>query len=365
MHVILISDVVCSCAIAWVAALVRSALEMSLNLGRAAAGVRGPLRAWRRKALQRIFEAGDSLRLQFPLEDLGFCYSAPGAAVCLVPLRAASSAKTAVDSAVQNLRAQKGRGVEYVQNTEPGSRLPHCNIRLLASEQHSSGKDSAARLPQDRSQAEAGQLHTEDPQDASAAGKGAEISQSDQQQADWSTHDLLDAGSTSLLLLLGQGSAAAVWAAAAHSINEEFDFHTFRIVQLLDGQRSAQRLHQAVLVAEDVRGKWQSLRQVCSAICVQIHAVCCLKEMELRKSGAFGRLCLHGVLAALCLRVNHVSQVTDDGAILVRPDGHIAWRSDSLERAGHQEGDRISAAATELRMALRSVHYRSCKTGAL
>ncbi len=58
-----------------VVGLVRSALDMSLSLGRAAAGVRGPLRAWRKKALQRIFEAGDSLRLQFPLEDLGFRYT--------------------------------------------------------------------------------------------------------------------------------------------------------------------------------------------------------------------------------------------------------------------------------------------------
>ena len=52
-----------------------------MSLGLAASGTAGPLRAWRKPALQRIFESGDSLRLQFPREDLGFAYTAPGCAV--------------------------------------------------------------------------------------------------------------------------------------------------------------------------------------------------------------------------------------------------------------------------------------------
>ena len=52
-----------------------------MSLGLAASGTAGPLRAWRKPALQQIFESGDSLRLQFPREDLGFTYTAPGCAV--------------------------------------------------------------------------------------------------------------------------------------------------------------------------------------------------------------------------------------------------------------------------------------------
>ena len=52
-----------------------------MSLGLAASGTAGPLRAWRKPALQRIFESGESLRLQFPREDLGFTYTAPGCAV--------------------------------------------------------------------------------------------------------------------------------------------------------------------------------------------------------------------------------------------------------------------------------------------
>ena len=44
-------------------------------MGLAASGVDGPLRSWREGQLQEIFRSGASLRLQFPKEDLGFCYS--------------------------------------------------------------------------------------------------------------------------------------------------------------------------------------------------------------------------------------------------------------------------------------------------
>ena len=52
-----------------------------MSLGLTAAGVEGPLRSWREQKLRGIFQAGASLRLQFPKEDLGFRYTHPGAAV--------------------------------------------------------------------------------------------------------------------------------------------------------------------------------------------------------------------------------------------------------------------------------------------
>lgn len=52
-----------------------------MSLGLAAAGVEGPLRSWRQQKLQKIFQSGASLRLQFPKEDLGFQYTGPGSAI--------------------------------------------------------------------------------------------------------------------------------------------------------------------------------------------------------------------------------------------------------------------------------------------
>ena len=52
-----------------------------MSLGLAAGGVEGPLRSWREHKLQKIFQSGASLRLQFPKEDLGFQYNGPGSAV--------------------------------------------------------------------------------------------------------------------------------------------------------------------------------------------------------------------------------------------------------------------------------------------
>ncbi len=224
-----------------VVGLVRSALDMSLSLGRAAAGVRGPLRAWRKKALQRIFESGDSLRLQFPLEDLGFCYNMPGAAVCLSQGASDSEASAqsagSADSAAQNLRSQQGRGLEYVQITEPGSRLPHCDISILPGQRSSHGQALA-----------------------SLANASHEVI---------STHDLLDPSSASLLLIIGRGAAAAAWAAAAQELDRES--RIFKVAQILDTTTPEEEVkapaHLPIAVAEDLTGRWKTLREVSSRHC--------------------------------------------------------------------------------------------------
>ena len=205
----------------------------------------GPLKAWRKKALESIFEAGDSLRLQFPLEDLGFCYTAPGSAICLpghaASGRATAALDTASDTAQQNVSAQQGRGLDYVQNTQPGSRLPHCEVKILASKQHGGGHMTHSSY--------------------------TKTSQVEQQGLPLSTHDLLDAGSTSLLMLLGQGRAAAVWAAAAQRLDP--GAQTFSIVQILDGplrggslQADTVLQEANVRIAQDVSSRWKTLRQV-------------------------------------------------------------------------------------------------------
>ena len=59
----------------------RALLNMGMAAGRAMGGTKGPLRGWRQAALSKILAAGDSLRLQFPREDLGYIYDEPDAAV--------------------------------------------------------------------------------------------------------------------------------------------------------------------------------------------------------------------------------------------------------------------------------------------
>ena len=252
------------------AGLVRSALDASLSFGRAAAGVRGPLKAWRRKALQSIFEAGNSLRLQFPLEDLGFCYTAHGSAICLPGHAASDRAPPALhaasDSAQQNVRAQQDRGLAYVQNTQPGSRLPHCELKILASEQRSSGHVTHPTQTES-SQVEQQGSHADGSMEAATVRRGAAERSIDQDGRSLSTHDLLNAGSTSLLMLLGPGRAAAVWAAAARRLDAELQ--TFNIVQIHNDPKSADNLHAETAppeasheIAQDVIGRWKKLRQV-------------------------------------------------------------------------------------------------------
>eukprot|EP00884_Botryococcus_braunii_P000479 jgi/Botrbrau1/10431/Bobra.0133s0038.1 len=98
-------------------------LEGILAVGRRAAGLSGPLGAARKAALARIFASGETLRLQFPREDLGFSYGSPGALLS----RAAAS---------DELPAPTGnpkRGDPYVPRTLPGHRLPHSLLQVVSS----------------------------------------------------------------------------------------------------------------------------------------------------------------------------------------------------------------------------------------
>ncbi|OMO60428.1 Aromatic-ring hydroxylase-like protein [Corchorus capsularis] len=78
-----------------------------------------PLGSSRLAKLRDIFEEGKSLQLQFPAEDLGFRYI-EGA---LVP-----DSKDAVPAP----EVPTGRRRDYVPCADPGSRLPHMNVRVLS-----------------------------------------------------------------------------------------------------------------------------------------------------------------------------------------------------------------------------------------
>ena len=152
-----------------------------------------------------------------------------------------------------------------MQNTEPGSRLPHCEIQLLSSKQHSSSAQAMAAPMSNASQSSAGPLHASSSESRSHAGNLNRLD--DRQQNIISMHDLLDPSSPSLLLLIGQGSAAAMWAAAAHSMDRKA--RIFKILQLLNGPGSGGAMQansmaglQGITIAQDVSGRWQTLRQV-------------------------------------------------------------------------------------------------------
>nr|XP_043639282.1 2,4-dichlorophenol 6-monooxygenase [Erigeron canadensis] len=80
-----------------------------------------PLGSSRLAKVRRIFEEGKSLQLQFPAEDLGFRYR-EGA---LIP---------ETDSEGEPIKPEPptGRRREYIPSADPGSRLPHMNIRVLS-----------------------------------------------------------------------------------------------------------------------------------------------------------------------------------------------------------------------------------------
>lgn len=78
-----------------------------------------PLGSARLDKLRSIFEEGKSLQLQFPAEDLGFRY--PQGA--LVPDK---------NICHDNTEKPTGRRRDYIPSADPGSRLPHMNVKELS-----------------------------------------------------------------------------------------------------------------------------------------------------------------------------------------------------------------------------------------
>ena len=143
----------------------KAALDLGLSAGLSVSGLYGPLKAWRERQLSQIFASGQTLRLQFPKEDLGFVYSAAGAAVCPETLDSRpapgirsfqSSASgldgTAVSSESRSQRqgngnpgaadGQSSRSVgasdrQYRPSCTPGGRLPHVMLQPLHTGQSS------------------------------------------------------------------------------------------------------------------------------------------------------------------------------------------------------------------------------------
>lgn len=91
-------------------------LDSALAAGRGMAAAVTPLR---KSALQGILRSGQSLRLQFPKEDLGFVYQ-QGA----VDVDGSNSSSSSTGSG-------GSRGSPFVPSTAVGGRSPHCRLMLL------------------------------------------------------------------------------------------------------------------------------------------------------------------------------------------------------------------------------------------
>ncbi|GMH41411.1 hypothetical protein BSKO_09321 [Bryopsis sp. KO-2023] len=90
--------------------IAKSFLELGLVSGRKLSGLRGPLKNVRQGALSRLFESGETLRLQFPREDLGFSYTSMDPGCSEHPVQAEAPSRSA----------------ELEPSVRIGYRLPHC-----------------------------------------------------------------------------------------------------------------------------------------------------------------------------------------------------------------------------------------------
>ncbi|GAB4813968.1 hypothetical protein N2152v2_001014 [Parachlorella kessleri] len=228
-----------------------AALNSAFSLGMAASG---PLRRLRQRRLDEIFSSGETLRLQFPKEDLGFVYHQQGAAVC----------KSEQDAAAlrQYLRPRT-REAPYEPCTLPGARLPHCTIKVQ----------------------QPGSL------DLAAVGHVRCIS----------TLDLVTAGHSGLTLFLSESPMLPTWLAAAARSSSESGV-PIRPVVVVSGPGAAAR-------ADDM-----------------------------------GRQCGRSVAVAISVDSawERVRGMPPDAALLVRPDGHVGWRSSRQQGAAVEEGALVS-----------------------
>ena len=124
-------------------------LELGLAAGLSVSGLYGPLKPYRERQLAKIFASGETLRLQFPKEDLGFVYDKPGAAIC--PVTANPNSRTgrkpegvmpgtdgtAVGTGAKGCKKRAGSVGDsdrrYKPSCTPGGRMPHCSLHPINS----------------------------------------------------------------------------------------------------------------------------------------------------------------------------------------------------------------------------------------
>ena len=99
----------------------RGVLEAGIAAGRAASA---PVAMLRRSQLDALFSQGETLRLQYPKEDLGFVYRGKGVGVGY-----GSGEEEAAADAV--MKIPQPRDAPYRPTTLPGARFPHFSIKIV------------------------------------------------------------------------------------------------------------------------------------------------------------------------------------------------------------------------------------------
>lgn len=108
----------------------KTVLELGLGIGAAASGLKGPLKSSREREISKLFESGNTLRLQYPKDDLGFRYA------------------IGLSSKVNEQEAEGERDAAFEPTLAPGFRMPHFNLelpfeRLIVSSLDINRKDAA------------------------------------------------------------------------------------------------------------------------------------------------------------------------------------------------------------------------------
>ncbi|KAH7616498.1 putative polyketide hydroxylase [Nannochloris sp. 'desiccata'] len=120
------SDILSSKALSYLPGSIRRGiLDAGIAAGRAASA---PLAALRRTELNALFDHGETLRLQYPKEDLGFLYSDSRTAAIQYENESGD------EQQVAKYIRPKPRDAPYVPTTLPGARLPHLKLRRRKSE---------------------------------------------------------------------------------------------------------------------------------------------------------------------------------------------------------------------------------------
>ncbi|KAG5520680.1 hypothetical protein RHGRI_033310 [Rhododendron griersonianum] len=195
---------------------------------------KNPLGYSRLAKLRRIFEEGKSLQLQFPAEDLGFRYN-QGA---VVPTGCTKSD-------IRELPT--GRRQDYVPSADPGTRLPHMNVRALAN------------------------LSSEET---------------------FSTLDLVSGDKIEFLLIIAPVAPSYHLAHAAFKVAEEFKVSARVCVMWPHGAANGVEVG-----SEEALLPWKNYIDI-------------VEVKQSSTSSSWWDIC----------------QMTSRGAILVRPDDHVAWR---------------------------------------
>jgi 2-polyprenyl-6-methoxyphenol hydroxylase-like FAD-dependent oxidoreductase len=239
------SDILSSKALSYLPESIRRRiLDAGIAAGRAASA---PLAALRRTELNALFDHGETLRLQYPKEDLGFLYSNNSTAA--VHYEKGSGDEQQVAKYI----GPKPRDAPYVPTTLPGARFPHLKLKRRRRSENLINQNSEGR---------------------------------ESDSKDVSSIDIWPASGLQFVLVLSTHHLSLEnWITAVEEYNASVGENGVKIHPVVinslpkNEENVLEKLPKDVAVFDDVENRWEEVRGV-----------------------------------------------SEDAAMLVRPDGHVGWR---------------------------------------